>query len=285
MNKNFVRIIPRLDIKNGNLIKGINLEGLRILGDPYDFSKLYYELGADEICYSDNVATLYGTNNLEKFISKTAKNLFIPLSVGGGIKSLKDIERMLKAGADKVIINSAAIDNIKFIKEASRVFGSSTITAAVETISYKKKYYVLKSNGRDLTNKKILDWSSKLQDYGAGELILTSINKDGLNEGFDINITKKVSRKLTIPVIAHGGCGNVSHVLDLIKKTNISGVIIASFLHYYYFLKFKKKKFNLGNTYYYNQTYYNQTKSQKKFDNLILKLKRELKINDFNVRI
>tara|TARA_B100000963_G_scaffold361716_1_gene398931 strand:- start:17605 stop:18447 length:843 start_codon:yes stop_codon:yes gene_type:complete len=280
MNKNFVRIIPRLDIKNGNLIKGINLEGLRILGDPYNFSKLYCELGADEICYSDNVATLYGTNNLEKFISKTAKNLFIPLSVGGGIKSLKDVERMLKAGADKVIINSAAIDNIKFIKEASRVFGSSTIIAAIETINYNKKYYVLKSNGRDLTNRKILDWATKLQDFGAGELILTSINKDGLKEGFDISITKKISKKLTIPVIAHGGCGKIGHVLDLIKKTNISGVIIASYLHYYYFSKFKKKKFNLGNT-----SFYDQAKKQKKFDNLILNLKRELKINNLNVRI
>ena len=136
-NKNFIRIIPKLDIKNGMLIKGINREGLRVLGDPFNFAKYYYENHADEICYIDNVATLYGTNNLSSFISQTAKNIFIPISVGGGIRNIQDIERIFKAGADKVCINSAVIDNPKFLHQASRIFGSAniTVTAAAGTLS------------------------------------------------------------------------------------------------------------------------------------------------------
>ncbi len=280
MNKNFIRIIPRLDIKNGNLIKGINLEGLRILGDPYNFSSLYSDLGADEISYLDNVATLYGTNNLTKFISKTAKNLFIPLSVGGGIKSLKDIEEVLKSGADKVLINSAAIENIKLIKDASRIFGSSTICSTIETLKYRDKYFVLKSHGRDITNKNIIDWALRLQDFGTGEILITSVDKDGLGEGFDVDIIRKVSKKLTIPTIAHGGCGNIDQIIELVSNTNISGVMIASYLHYYYAPKFKKIKFKFGNT-----AYYDALKKKFKFNNLILKIKKKLKLKNFNVRI
>ena len=138
-NNRFIRIIPRLDIKNGQLIKGINLEGLRILGNPFDFAKYYYETGADEISYVDNVATLYGTNNLTKFVSKTAKNIFIPITVGGGIRKLQDIENMLRAGADKICINSSAIDNKNFIKKAAKVFGCSTISAIVEFVKIDRR--------------------------------------------------------------------------------------------------------------------------------------------------
>ncbi len=279
MNKNFIRIIPRLDIKNGNLIKGINLEGLRILGDPYNFSNLYSDLGADEVSYLDNVATLYGTNNLTKFISKTAKNMFVPLSVGGGIKSLKDIENILKSGADKVLINSAAIENIQLIKAASRIFGSSTICSTIETLKYKNKYFVLKSHGRDVTDKKIMDWALRLQDFGTGEIVITSVDRDGLGEGFDLDIIKKISKNLTVPTIAHGGCGNINQIVNLVSNTNISGVMIASYLHYYYAPKFKKIKFKFGNT-----AYYDGLKQKFKFDNLILKIKKKLKSKNLNVR-
>ena len=139
-NKNFIRIIPKLDIKNGMLIKGINLEGLRVLGNPYNFATYYYNNLADEICYIDNVATLYGTNNLSGFISDTARNIFVPISVGGGIKSIEDIERIFKAGADKVCINSAAINNPKFLHQASRIFGSANITIIIEYIKIKNKF-------------------------------------------------------------------------------------------------------------------------------------------------
>ena len=128
----FIRIIPKLDIKNGQLIKGINLEGLRVLGDPMMFAKEYYDSGADEIFYQDNVATLYGTNNLSKFVSKTVKNIFIPITVGGGIRNIEDVDMMLKAGADRICINSSAIDNIEIIKKASRIYGSSTICSLIE---------------------------------------------------------------------------------------------------------------------------------------------------------
>ena len=133
-NRKFIRIIPKLDIKNGMLIKGINLEGLRVLGDPFNFVKYYYEANADEICYIDNVATLYGTNNLSRFISHTAKNIFIPISVGGGIRKIADIERIFKSGGDKVCVNSAVVDNLKFLYQASRIFGSANITVIIEYI-------------------------------------------------------------------------------------------------------------------------------------------------------
>ena len=195
MNKNPIRIIPFLDIKNGLLIKGINLEGLRVLGKASNFSNHYYKSGADEICYIDNVATLYGTNNLSKFISETANNIFIPLSVGGGIKTLEDIKKMLSAGADRVCINSAAIDNINLLKQASRIFGSANITIIIQSIKVNKKYYISKSSGRDLIKINSIDWAQKVQDYGAGEIILTSVNNEGLKKGFDIALINKVSQK------------------------------------------------------------------------------------------
>ena len=242
--KKVIRIIPKLDIKNGNLIKGINLEGLRVLGDPISFAKNYYNQGADEIIYLDNVATLYGTNNLTKFVRNTAKKIFIPLTVGGGIKNLNDIEQMLKNGADKISINSAAIDNIQLIRKASKVFGSSTIVSNIECIKIKDKFYISKSNGRYLVNIDTVVWSNKLEDYGIGEIILTSVNSEGLQKGFDIELTKKVSNKVKVPIVAHGGAGNFQHVLDVIKKTNVSGVSISSLFHYDIFMNFSYKRKN-----------------------------------------
>ena len=135
-----VRIIPILDIKNGLLIKGINFEGLRVLGNAKDFAKLYFSHGADEICYQDSVATLYGTNNLIKFVTQSAKNVFVPLSVGGGIRSISDASLMFKAGADKIMLNSAVIDNIRFLKEASQIFGSSNVTVMIQAVKIGKRY-------------------------------------------------------------------------------------------------------------------------------------------------
>ena len=279
MNKKFIRIIPKLDIKNGLLIKSINLEGLRILGDPYNFANNYYKNGADEIYYVDNVASLYGTNNLIKFILKTAKNLFIPLSVGGGIRSIKDIENFLKSGADKVCINSAAIDNINFIKEASRIFGSSTITCIVESLHYDKKYFITKENGRELINLNPVDWSKRLEDAGAGEIFLTSVNREGLNKGFDININKKVSESVKIPVIAHGGASCEKDVYKVIKETNISGVSISGLFHYDVCSLFPFKKLKIGNADFLRK----QKKKQSK--NIIKKLKNYLHEKGVLVRL
>ena len=279
MKKPFIRIIPRLDIKNGHLIKGINLEGLRVLGDPINFAELYYTQGADEICYIDNVATLYGTNNLSKFVTRTAKNIFVPLTVGGGISSIKDIENMLNAGADKVSINSAAVDNNKLIYDASRLFGSSTISVNLEYVEFNGKQYVTKANGRDIVNINPVNWAKKVESLGAGEINITSVNYEGLQQGFDIKNINKISSNLNIPVLAHGGCGNPEDVLELVKKTNVSGVVIASFFHYNAISRFKKFKSKIGNTNFLE----NFKKGNTELD-LINKIKKTLSREGFNVR-
>ena len=279
MKKQIIRIIPKLDIKNGNLIKGINLEGLRVLGDPISFAQNYYNQGADEIIYVDNVATLYGTNNLTRFIKDTSKKIFIPLTVGGGIKNLYDIEQMLKNGADKISINSAAIDNIKLIKKASRVFGNSTIVSNIECIKIKNKHYISKSNGRDLVKIDPVTWAKKLEDNGVGEIVLTSVNFEGLQNGFDIILTKKISNIIKVPVIANGGAGNFKHVLDVIENTKISGVSISSLFHYDSYMIFPLKKKKLGN---FN---FLENSIKKKSLNNLKKLKLFLKRNGINVRL
>lgn len=275
-----VRIIPKLDIKNDLLIKGINLEGLRVLGDPYDFAKFYYECGADEICYVDNVATLYGTNDLNKFISRTAKDLFIPMTVGGGIRTIEDIKQILSFGADKVCLNSQIIKTPNLIPKAKKIFGSSTLCAIIETIKIDSKYFISCSNGRDLIKKNPVTWASYLEDLGVGEIFLTSVNKEGLKSGFDINIVEKISSKLKIPVIAHGGAGNFEHIRKVIKNTNIDGVAISSMLHYSTAPYFIKKFKNNGNTH-----FLRTLKKEKKKINLIKNLKHFLKKNKINVRI
>jgi len=243
-----VRIIPILDIKNGLLIKGINLEGLRVLGKAKDFAKLYYSQGADEICYQDSVATLYGTSNLIKFVSQSAKNVFVPLSVGGGIRSIDDASLMFKAGADKITINTAAIENINLLKKASKIFGSSNITVIIQSVKIDKKYYISKSNGRDLVNIDPLQWAQKVEEFGAGEIIITAVNNEGLKKGFDISLTKKIVEKTSVPVIAHGGAGNVNHIYDIIRYAKVSGVGIASMLHYDSIRFLTKSKIKTGNT-------------------------------------
>lgn len=221
---NPIRIIPFLDIKNGLLIKGINLEGLRVLGKAKNFSNYYYKSGADEICYIDNVATLYGTNNLSKFISDTAKDVFIPLSVGGGIRTIEDIKKMFAAGADKICINSSIIERPNLLKEAAKIFGSANIVVMIQAVKNNGRYFVSKANGRDIVNIDPVKWAKLVEKLGAGEIILTSVNNEGLKKGFDINITRKVSNSVNIPVIAHGGAGSYEDIYNVISKTNVSGV-------------------------------------------------------------
>lgn len=227
------RIIPRLDIKGPNLVKGIHLEGFRVLGKPEDFAKLYYEQGADELIYQDTVASLYQRNSLSEIISRTIKDVFIPITVGGGIRSLNDINKVLRAGADKVCINTSAINNPEFIKEASREFGSSTIVVAIEVCLEKdEKYLAYTDNGREYTGVNALEWAKHVEDLGAGEILLTSIDREGTGEGFDINLYSNLKKILNIPVIAHGGASNLEHIKEVIKTTNIDAVSIASILHY-----------------------------------------------------
>ncbi len=227
------RIIARLDIKGPNLVKGIHLEGLRVLGSPEDFAEYYYENGADELFYQDVVASLYERNSLDDIITRTAKMAFIPLTVGGGIRCISDINRVLRAGADKVSINTAAIKNTKFIEEAVKVFGSSTIVVAIEAIKQNNgKYLAYTDNGREYTGIDVIEWAKKVESLGAGEICLTSVDMEGTGLGFDLELTRMVSDVCTIPVIAHGGAGCTEDVRKVIQYANADAVALASVIHY-----------------------------------------------------
>lgn len=232
------RVIARLDIKGPNLVKGIHLEGLRVLGSPEQFADYYYESGADELLYMDVVASLYNRNSLKDIITKTAKQVFIPLTVGGGLRSLDDINDVLRAGADKVCINTAAIKNPEMISQASRKFGSSTIVIAIEAIKQPDgRYLAYTDNGREYTGVEVLEWARKVESLGAGEILITSVDKEGTGTGFDIQLTNSICKEVGIPVIAHGGCGKREHIAEVLNSTNVSSVAIASLLHYSYIEK------------------------------------------------
>lgn len=230
---NTIRIIPRLDIKGPNLVKGIHLEGLRVLGTPEDFAAYYYEQGADELFYQDVVASLYGRNSLSEIISRTAKKTFIPLTVGGGIRTIQNIKDVLRAGADKVAINTAAIKNPYLIKKASREFGASTIVVAIESVKEGEgKYLAYTDNGREYTGVDILEWAKRVEELGAGEIIITSIDKEGTGEGFDLDLIRMISTSVEIPVIAHGGMGKLEDALLAIKEAKADALAISSVIHY-----------------------------------------------------
>lgn len=228
-----VRIIPRLDVKGSSLVKGIHFEGLRVLGNPNNFAKYYYESGADEILYVDVVASLFERNSLSDIISSTAREIFIPVTVGGGIRKISDIHNILRSGADKISLNTAAINNPGFIKEASLKYGSSTIVISIEAVKDSDgKYYAYTDNGREWTGVEVLDWACKVEQLGAGEIIISSIDKEGTGEGYDIELTRMVSEAVSIPVIAHGGAGNPEDILDVIVEGKADAVSFASILHY-----------------------------------------------------
>ncbi|WP_397600380.1 imidazole glycerol phosphate synthase subunit HisF [Silvanigrella sp.] len=227
------RIIARLDVKGPNLVKGIHLEGLRVLGDPVHFAEYYYEQGADEIIYMDVVASLYERNSLHDLISKTAKKTFIPITVGGGIRSIEDIKSILRCGADKVAINTAAIKDPNLIKEASKKFGSSTIVVALEVIKQPNgDYLVFTDNGREYTGIHALAWAKQVEEFGAGEIIITSVDNEGTGGGYDNNIISILSKSLSIPVIAHGGAGCKQHIYDCFFEGKADAIAIASLIHY-----------------------------------------------------
>lgn len=228
-----IRIIPRLDIKGPNLVKGIHLEGLRVLGKPEDFARYYYENGADELFFQDTVASLYDRNSLHEIITKTAKEIFIPLTVGGGLRTIDDIRNVLRAGADKVAINTAAIKNPYFIREASLKFGSSTIVVAIEAIKNTDgKYLAFTDNGREHSGLEAVAWARKAEELGAGEIVITSVDKEGTGEGYDLELIKSVSNAVSIPVIAHGGASSPEDIVRAVQIGNADAVAIASILHY-----------------------------------------------------
>ena len=228
-----LRIIPKLDIKGPNLVKGIHLEGLRVLGRPETFARHYYENGADELIYMDVVASLYQRNSLVDIVAATAREIFIPLTVGGGLRSLDDIRNVLRAGADKVALNTAAINRPQLIQEASRQFGSSAIVISIEAILQPDgKYEAYTDNGRESTGVDAIEWAQQATELGAGELLVTSINKEGTGRGFDLELTRRISELVPIPVIACGGAGKISDVYDVAAQGKADAVCLASLIHY-----------------------------------------------------
>jgi len=224
-----------MDIKGPNLIKGIQFDGYRALGKCEDFAYRYYSEGIDEIIFYDTVASLYQRNNLLEFISAVSKNIFVPLTVAGGIRSVEDIRKILRAGADKVAINTAAIGNPKLLTEAAEVFGSQCIIAAIETKRQTDgSYEAWVDYGRERTGVDAVKWAERVVELGAGEILLTSIDFEGTGMGFDIELTSRIAENVSIPVIASGGAGSAEAVLKAIKEGKADAVAAASIFHYYY---------------------------------------------------
>ncbi len=242
------RLIARLDVKPPNLVKGIQLEGVRKLGRPEEFANRYYRDGADELFYQDVVASLYGRNSIKELIKETAQKIFIPIAVGGGIRSLNDIQDLLRHGADKVSINTAAINNPDLIKEAARIFGSQCIVVAIEIMrSGNSSWEPLTMSGRQHSQLDALDWAKRVVDLGAGELFITAIENEGTEKGLQFDFVDILMDKVNVPVILHGGAGNPNDVIEAGKR-GLSGVAIASILHYGHFTieKIKKELKNAG---------------------------------------
>ncbi len=227
------RIIPCLDVKNGETVKGINFENLQYAGDPIELAKKYSDDGADELVFLDITATNEGRKTTTKMVEKVAKQVFIPFTVGGGISSIEDMRRLLSAGADKIAINSAAVKNPGLIKEASTYFGSQCIVVAIDAKFVDDDFYVFINAGQKNTGMKLFDWIKKIEQLGAGEILLTSMDADGTQNGFDLNMTKLVSDNINIPLIASGGAGAyIEHFVDVFDCANADAALAASIFHY-----------------------------------------------------
>ena len=228
-----LRLVARLDIKAPYLIKGVHLEGVRKLGLPNEFATRYYQEGIDELLYMDVVASLYQRNNLYELVEEAVKSVFVPITVGGGIRSLEDIHKLLSSGADRIAINTAAVENPELLREAVRRFGSQCIVLSIEAKKVgENKWEAFTDNGRNHTGLDVLEWVKKGQDLGVGEIVLTSIDKEGTGLGFDIDLTKTVYESVSIPVVASGGMGKPQHLKELVEKTDISAIAMANILHY-----------------------------------------------------
>lgn len=226
-----IRVISRLDIKGSNLIKGIQLEGLRVLGKPNVFAKKYYFDGIDEILYMDSVASLYGRNNLDHIVKETTKEIFVPITVGGGIRTLDDAYKMFKNGADKVAVNSAIIKNKNFLNELVNEYGSQSIVVSIEAKKKNNSWEVYFDNGREPTNINVFSWVEECQDRGAGEILITSVDNDGTKKGFDFNLYNTLP-KINIPLIISGGFGGI-HDLEIINKLDyVDAISIGTAFHY-----------------------------------------------------
>jgi imidazole glycerol-phosphate synthase subunit HisF len=229
-----LRIIPRLDIKGSNVVKGVHLEGLRVVGRPETMAQAYYEAGADELLYMDVVASLYGRNSLLEIVERTSRSIFVPLTAGGGLRSIDDIRAILKAGADKVALNTAALGRPDFVREAAEVFGSSTIVVSIEAIRRADGVYeAYTDNGREKTGRDAIEWARQAAELGAGEIMVTSIDREGTGAGLDLDLIGKISEAVSVPVIASGGAGRSEHVSQA-ASAGAQAVCVASMLHYHH---------------------------------------------------
>jgi cyclase len=226
------RIIPCLDVKNGRVVKGINFVDLKDAGDPVEQAKIYSDGGADEICFLDITASNENRNIIYDVVEKTSKKCFVPLTVGGGIRSVDDINKLLNCGADKVSINTAAVQNSEVVLESSKKFGSQCIVVAIDAKKKFDKWEIFTHGGRNNTRVDAIEFAKKMENSGAGELLITSMDRDGTQVGYDIELMSKISSQVNIPVIASGGVGNLDHLVDGIKLGNASAVLAASIFHY-----------------------------------------------------
>ena len=228
-----IRLIARLDIKGPNLIKGIHLEGLRVMGSPNEHALRYYLQGADELIYMDCVASLYGRNYLGDIIKEAAKNIFIPMTVGGGIRSVDDVTEILREGADKVAINTAVVANPQLISDVAQRFGSQCMVLSIEAKQVGlDSWEVYTDNGRERTNLDVIEWAKHGVEIGAGEILLTSVDREGTRKGFDISLVKAVSEAVNVPVIASGGMGKTEDFLTVVNEGCADAVAMADILHY-----------------------------------------------------
>lgn len=228
-----LRLIPRLDIKGPNLIKGIHLEGLRVVGDPQEYAVRYAEAGADELLYVDIVASLYGRNNLSDIIRRAADRVFVPITVAGGIRSIDNARHILRSGADKVAINTAAVLRPELIREVSRRFGSQAMVLSIEAKEQAPgKWEAYTDNGRERTGLDVVEWAVRGVELGAGEVLVTSVDREGTRKGFDIDLIRQISEAVSVPVIASGGMGKVEHMVDAAKLGKADAIAMADVLHY-----------------------------------------------------
>ena len=229
--RNF-RLIGRLDIKAPNLVKGIQLEGLRKLGDPNSFARKYYNQGIDELFYQDIVASLYERNSLIEIIEQTTSDVFVPITVGGGIRTIEDVTKILGAGADKVSINTAAIKSPKIISDVARRFGSQCMVLSIEAKKHPNHWEAYYDNGREHSNLDAIEWAREGQERGAGEIILTSVDREGTAKGFEIDLISSITNVVKIPVIASGGMGKLEDISPVVEEGKADAIAMAYVLHY-----------------------------------------------------
>ena len=226
------RIIPCLDVKNGRVVKGINFVDLKDAGDPVEQAKIYSDGGADEICFLDITASNENRSTIYEVVKKTSKKCFVPLTVGGGVRNIEDINKLLNCGADKVSINTAAVQNPKIVMESSLKFGSQCIVVAIDAKKEGNSWKIFTHGGRNKTDIDAIKFAKQMEEYGAGELLVTSMDRDGTQKGYDIDLMKKISEMVNIPVIASGGVGSLDHLAEGITKGKANAVLAASIFHY-----------------------------------------------------